>query len=227
MDVEALADRIEEDIVFGAYAPGARLVEERMTRALDTSRHQLRAAFAMLEARGTIRRFPNRGVEVSEPSPDEIDELYEVRRILETSAARLTPLPVAPATLERLRHVQDGHEEAVRREDHRGVFHANIAFHALQYSTCPNGALTAAIADYARRVHVIRAIKYDDAAHMATVIAQHRAILDAMAGSDAEAYAARVAEHLPASTEAYRKAYERRHGTACDRRHGTAAARVA
>ncbi len=210
---EDLAERIEEDIVFGVLATGSRLVEERLVKRYATSRHVLRASFAVLEKRGIIQRFPNRGVEVSEPTPDMIDELYEVRRILETSAARMTSLPVSPAVLAELRSVQDEHETAVRREDFRAVFHANIRFHAVQYATCPNAMLTAAIADYARRVHIIRAIKYDDPAHMATVIAQHHAIITAMAGDSTRDYEAGIVAHLPASSAAYRRAYELRHGT--------------
>jgi DNA-binding FadR family transcriptional regulator len=57
-------------------------------------------------------------------------------------------------------------------------------------------------------------VKYEDRAHMATVIAQHRAIIAAMRGTSQQAYIDATREHLPASAEAYRLLHTRRFGNA-------------
>ncbi len=212
MDAEALASTLEEDIVFGVYAPGSRLVEDRILERFSTSRYIVRSAFAELEARGLVLHVPNRGAQVVELTPDDVEELYAIREVLETSAARMTPLPAPAETLARLDAVRERHEAAMKQGDFRSVFRLNIEFHAIQYSTCPNRRLQEAIADYARKVHVIRAVKYGDSAHMAVVQKQHGDIVDALRGHDGDAYARCVRAHLPASSEAYRAAYAIKYG---------------
>lgn len=214
----AIAQGIEEGIVFGVYSAGSRLIEERIANRFSASRHLVREAFALLEAAGFVKRERHRGVEVVELTPDEVDELYAIRHILETSAARMTPLPASPKLIDALHDLQIRHEGALLEKDFRTVFRANIAFHGLQYSACSNGKLQKVIHDYARKVHALRAIKYDDPEYMARVVSEHHAIVAALKGNNHDLYADRVAAHLPASGIAYRQVYELRHGRPADRR---------
>ena len=213
MAVSTLDEKIEQDIVFGVFAPGTRLIEDRLVRRYGTTRHNLRLAFNALENRHLVAREPNRGVEVVEMSPDLVDELYAVRAILESSAAAMTPLPVPDAALVRLATLRDAHASAYRAGDFRAVFRRNLEFHSYQFSLCGNGTLAQTIEDFARRVQSIRAIKYDDSEHMERVLVEHREIVAAMEKSDRDRYVAAVKAHLPASAEAYRKIYTLRHGS--------------
>lgn len=206
-------DQIEEDIVFGLYPPGSRLVEDVLQKRFGLSRYVLRTLLAELENRGLVVRVPNRGVIVAEPTPDEVDDLYEVREILEVRAAETTPLPTPEARLEKPDALAQAHEEAAAAGDLRQVFRLNVAFHRAQYALCPNRALQRVIEEYSRRVHAIRAIKYDEAGHLRNVVAQHREILAALRSADTGRYVQAVKVHLPDSSIAYRRAWEIRHGT--------------
>lgn len=209
----ALDQQIEKDIVFGAFAPGSRLIEDRLMRRYGASRHAIRAAFTALEGKHLVAREPNRGVEVVEMTPEVVDELYAVRMILETSAASITHLPVRDTDLVQLKTLCEQHASAYLDGDFHAVFKLNLLFHNCQFKLCGNDTLVQAIEDFARRVQSIRAIKYGDHAHMARIIAQHREIVAAMEQSDRNRYVAAVRAHLPASAEEYRKIYALRHGT--------------
>lgn len=212
MEVEEFADRVEEDIVFGVYPPTSRLVEDRLMERFATSRYLVRSVFAELEARGLVERIPNRGVEVVELSPDDVEDLYQVREILETNAARITPLPAPEEATNALLKIVSDHEAAISARDFRLVFRLNIRFHALQFSLCKNKKLGEAITDYARKVHIIRAVKYDDLQHLEQVKLQHRLIVKALQGRDQVLYEQCVRDHLPASMAAYRAAWEVKYG---------------
>jgi DNA-binding GntR family transcriptional regulator len=205
---------LENDIIFGVYAPGTRITEDSVMAHYGAKRHAVRSAFAQLEARGLLVHRPNRGVEVVEFTPDEVDALYDVRIVLETAAAARTPLPVAPKVIQQLEDICRKHADAVEREEFREVFWLNQEFHELQFSCCDNPRLTALIGVHARMAQPIRVVKYEDRAHMATVIAQHRAIIAAMRGTSQQAYIDATREHLPASAEAYRLLHTRRFGNA-------------
>lgn len=206
----ALDKLIEEDIVFGVYSPGTRLVEDRIMERYGVSRHATRAAFVALGNRGLLVHMPNRGVEVVRHTPDEVDALYDIRMVLETAAAERTTLPVPTPVIEQMTQIADDHEQAWCDGNYRQVFALNLKFHHVQYSCCANTPLIALIEDHMRMVQPIRAIKYDDPAHMREVIAQHRQIIRAMSRANQAAYVEAVRKHLPASARAYREFYSRR-----------------
>lgn len=207
-----LESDLENDIIFGVYAPGTRITEDSVMEHYGVKRHAARSAFAHLESIGLLVHRPHRGVEVVDFTPDEVDALYDVRIVLETAAAARTRLPVDPEIIGRLEDIADRHADAVKRGDFRAVFWLNQEFHELQFSCCDNPRLAALIGMHARMAQPIRVVKYDDNAHMANVIAQHNAIIEAMGGKSQDAYIAATREHLPASAEAYRLLYSRRFG---------------
>lgn len=209
---DTLVADLENDIIFGLYAPGTRIIEDSVMDRYDAKRHAVRNAFAALETRGLLIRRPNRGVEVVDFTPDEVDALYDVRIVLETAASARTPLPCAPDVIARLETIARKHEAAVAQKDFRAVFWLNLEFHELQYACCGNPRLARLIGNHARVAQPIRVVKYDDAAHMKTVVAQHFAIIDALRGTCGKALVDAVHAHLPASAEAYRTAYNRRFG---------------
>ena len=78
---------LQEDIVLGRLAPGARLVEEELAERFQTKRHVLRDAFVDLERFGLIERRPNRGASVRQLTLEDVNRIYAVREILERAAA--------------------------------------------------------------------------------------------------------------------------------------------
>lgn len=212
-----LENRLEDDIIFGRFAPGARIIEDRVMAEYDAKRHAVRNAFAALETRGLLVRKPNKGVEVVEFTPDEVDALYDVRIILETAAAASTRLPAPTEILDRMEDIARAHEQAVLNKDFRKVFWLNQEFHEVQHSCCGNLRLAELIGDHARIAQPIRVVKYDDAGHMLEVVRQHFDIIDAMRGLCNDRLVEAVHAHLPASADAYRELYERRFGTGVSR----------
>jgi DNA-binding GntR family transcriptional regulator len=212
MQAEQILSAIEEDIVFGVLPPQSRLIEERLAERFDAKRHVIREVFTSLEDLGLVRRVPNRGAIVAELTPAEVREIYDMREMLETGAALRTRLPVPKAITDAMTQIQERHAAAVKGEDFRAVFHLNIEFHRTQFSACENRHLIQTIDDYARKAHLIRAIKYGDAEHMKRVVAQHWAIIEAMKKRDQEKLVELVRQHLPGSPEEYIRSYEIRYG---------------
>lgn len=209
---EPLIQDLENDVIFGVYPPGARIIEERVMEDYGVKRHAVRNAFAELEARGLLMRRPNRGVEVVDFTPDEVDALYDVRIILETAAAERTKLPCDPEITAKLDDIASRHSTAVTEQDFRAVFWLNQEFHEVQYSCCSNPRLAELIGKHARAAQPIRVVKYEDQTHMEQVVRQHFDIIAALSGTSQDALVAAVRAHLPASAEAYRTLYNRRFG---------------
>ena len=87
--VDHIADTIKDGVRLGRYVPGQRLIESDFLSETGFSRGPLREALRRLEADGVVLLEKNRGAVVRRYSRDEIRNLYEVRELLETHAARL------------------------------------------------------------------------------------------------------------------------------------------
>lgn len=209
---DALIADLEHSIIFGAYGPGSRITEDRIMERHGAKRHAVRAVFAQLESRGLLVRKQNRGVEVVDFTPDEVDQLYDVRIVLETAAAERTALPCAPAVSDTLDRIARQHEAAVEARDFRAVYELNLEFHQVQYACCGNPMLVDLIERHSRIAQPIRVVKYEDRDHMRMVVAQHFAIIAALRGTSVDEYVRATEAHLPASAAAYRMLYESRFG---------------
>ena len=78
---------LRERIVSGDLAPGARLSDLLLSKEIGISRTPVREAIQQLAADGLVEVIPHQGAVVRTPSADELDELYEIRALLEGRAA--------------------------------------------------------------------------------------------------------------------------------------------
>ena len=85
--------RLEEDIIFGRFAPGSRLVEDTLMTRYGASRHFVRQPLFQLERQGIVLREKNIGATVRFYSADEVRQIYEVREMLTRQAALMIALP--------------------------------------------------------------------------------------------------------------------------------------
>ena len=83
-----VADRLRLAIITGRFRPGQQLRERELCELTGVSRPSLREALRVLEAEGLISTMPHRGPVVTALTPDEVDHLYALRRVLESFAAR-------------------------------------------------------------------------------------------------------------------------------------------
>lgn len=80
---------IFDGIVNGAYAPGQHLKEEELSAEIGLSRTPVREALRWLAAKGLVAFERNQGTFVAHFSADDVDEVFNLRSMLEAhSAAR-------------------------------------------------------------------------------------------------------------------------------------------
>lgn len=109
---DAVYGHVRQQIVTGAFEPGARLTEPGLAQILGVSRTPVREALRRLEQEGLIHRNPrDLGRYVNGLGPEEIREVLGARAVLEGYAARLA---AQRATNEELAVLQVMHEQAAR-----------------------------------------------------------------------------------------------------------------
>ena len=83
-----VAEQLRRQIVEGVLRPGARLRETHLSKELGVSRVPVREALRELMREGLVLVLPQRGAVVREMSGDDVEELFDVRVVLEVLAAR-------------------------------------------------------------------------------------------------------------------------------------------
>lgn len=121
-------------LLVGELLPGQRLTEESLARDLGVSRTPVREALHKLELEGLVEPAGARGFRVPADSLAEINELFEIRAVMEGHALACLAGIIDDENLERLVKLIDSAEDACTKGDLQLVFEYNTRFHDLLYS---------------------------------------------------------------------------------------------
>jgi DNA-binding GntR family transcriptional regulator len=124
----AATDVIREAIVDGHLVPGQRLKEEELARQLGISRTPVREALLVLQAEGLVVVAPNRGATVQAHDAADLDDLYQLRALLEGYAARRAAGRITPEQIATLSASCDRFD-AIEDDDVRELVRENLLFH--------------------------------------------------------------------------------------------------
>src|SRR5216110_2266218 len=86
----AVADKLREEIIRGTIPEGAELRQDAIASQFHVSRIPVREALRQLDAEGLIAIVPNRGAIVPALSPEDIEELFSIRALLEPELLKLS-----------------------------------------------------------------------------------------------------------------------------------------
>ncbi len=126
---EKVYEHLKSAILSDEFSPGKRLTEEHLAERLNVSRTPVREALHKLESEGLIKIRKKRGFIVSRDSNEEVEELFELRSILEGYTLRIISQSISEETLHRLEGFIQNAEEALRRKQIEDVFKYNTRFH--------------------------------------------------------------------------------------------------
>jgi DNA-binding GntR family transcriptional regulator len=198
-----IAATLEEEIALGHLAPRERLVEEELVERFKVKRHVIRQALSELDSMKIVSRQPNRGAAVKDYSAAEVEQLYLVRTLVETCAAKLIPLPAPAALVKELRLIHERHCAAVKRGDLRRVFRENLQFHKALFAACGNGTLTDVIEQLQFKTHAIRSYSIGNPQLLATVCAQHGRMIELLQLNQRQEFVDLLGQHILPAKNAY------------------------
>ena len=202
-----LVDSIRQAIIFGRLRPRERLVEEELAERFNASRHLVRSALSNLEQMGLVARRPNRGAVVCDFSVEEIEEIYEMRAILQGEAARRIPLPAPRALITQLEAIHAKYSENVDRLELKATCTLNNVFHETMFSACNNRYLTETIQKFWTRTTAIRCYAIGDPELLQQSRREHRAMINAIKEGNREELVRRCVDHIYPALEAYKRAH--------------------
>ncbi|HEY6336962.1 MAG TPA: GntR family transcriptional regulator [Candidatus Sulfotelmatobacter sp.] len=131
----AVADKLRDQIIRGEIPEGAQLRQDAIATQYHVSRIPVREALRQLDAEGLIAIVPNRGAIVPALSPDDIEELFSIRSLLEPEVLKLSIPLLTEEDLSEADVVLRKYVSELRREDHVSAWgRLNWQFHSILYS---------------------------------------------------------------------------------------------
>lgn len=196
-------DELRRRIMTGELEPGTRLVEESLADQLGVSRNPVREALQSLAAEGFVVMTPRRGAEVGRVSPEQAEELFDVRMALESLAARLAARHADRAAVAALAEILEEAHEATDRRELDALAALNTSFHELVVAASGNNYLKMLVAPMARRVQWV--FRRSAASRATDSWAEHARLLAAIADGDEETAAVLATGHVVAARASYRR----------------------
>ncbi len=135
-----IVELLRERIISGYLRPGTPLVERELAEQLGVSRIPVREALMQLEAEGLVVGKPN-GRCVIELTERDIQELYEVRLVLEKLAVRLAAQKASAADRAALEEKAYEMQRAIANNDRRLYRRNDLETHRLIWRMSGNAHL--------------------------------------------------------------------------------------
>jgi len=176
---------IRELIEAGVYLPGQALRQEELASRIGVSRVPVREALQLLLAEGIVRHTPNSGFTVARLTVSELQQVYVMRRHVETRVLRaITPEQVTPELIDRLRAVNEEMRRHCEDRDVTRFQQLNHEFHAMMFRVAGLEVFEDQISRLWRISGPYRSVWAADLNHRRMVTSEHQSMIDAMAAHD-------------------------------------------
>jgi DNA-binding GntR family transcriptional regulator len=138
----AVADQLREQILSNAHRAGAQLRQDALAASFGVSRIPVREALIQLEAEGLVQMVPHKGAVVTQLSPDEVNDIFDLRVILEIRLFRDSIPRLDESDFQAIDRLQAQFAAAIRKRDLSKWGVLNQELHAALYvrATLPQTA---------------------------------------------------------------------------------------
>jgi DNA-binding GntR family transcriptional regulator len=188
--------RLLEEISRGDLPPGARLRETELAARLGISRTPVREAIRLLEADGLVTHLPRQGATIRVLDYPEVMELYEMRAVLEGTAARLAARVASELELEELAALN---AEMARATDPHAAYTLNRQFHMTLLDAAKNRYLVKSVNALQKTLLIIGPTTLADAERATGAVQEHDQVLAALKARDGAGAETAMRAHVEAA----------------------------
>lgn len=189
---------IREKILNGAFEPGVRIREDRLAEEIAMSRTPVREAINQLAAEGLLNHIPRRGIYLKEISPEQIVELLDVRKALETLAVVRCIENISTTGLSQLESIHEKFKHCLEKKQYRACNRLDSRFHREIAVIAANKTLIRFLSEIEDTMMIARIIEKKSDPDMKNQItyAEHSQILDRIACHDEKGAIAAIRMNL-------------------------------
>lgn len=197
---EEVAELLRQRIFQRELEPGSWIDELKLAEEYGISRTPLREALKVLAAEGLVTMKVRRGAYVTEVSEKDLSDVYHLLALLESDAAGVVAQQATDAELAELQTLHTALEAAVGERDR--FFALNEQFHMRLLELARNRWREQMVADLRKVMKLNRHNSLLKTGRIEESLAEHRAIVSALAQRNAALAVQRMREHFQSGLEA-------------------------
>jgi DNA-binding GntR family transcriptional regulator len=194
-NAESIAENIRAAILEHRLAPGAKLTEAQLCEVFAVKRGTVRQALAQLATERLVDLEPNRGAFVASPSLQEVQEVFEMRRIIELAVVERIGQAQGARRLKSISATIGREKRAYESRDFSSWIRLSGEFHTELASLTGNTVLCDCLSGLVARSTLISAL-YESLGKSSCSFEDHEAILAALDAGDTRKAADLMAQHL-------------------------------
>ena len=187
---------LRDEICAGEYAPGSWLQEVDLAAHLGVSRSPVREALRQLVADGLVVEVPNRGVFVKEFTEKDIDEIFDMRIMLESYGIRHSRENMTSAKLNNFLEVQQKLEDSFRAGDIEEYTRQDSRLHTMIVDIGGNSLVNSTYERVDSMNRQFRILSLTSKKRFDESLDEHREVVHAIIVGDVERAIAVNARHL-------------------------------
>lgn len=189
-------EKVRSAILALQFQPGERLVERKLCERLGVSRSVVREVLRSLESEGLVAIIPGQGPAVAKPESAQIHQIYELRSILESMAARHCAEQIEPKGIdnlgEALKHIREGYTTC----NPILVLHGTSEFYKVMFLAAMRPVAWDVVKGLNGRITHLRAMTIATRGRDKTGVAEMKRIYDAITARNADEAEAASVDHL-------------------------------
>ncbi|OGB39870.1 MAG: GntR family transcriptional regulator [Burkholderiales bacterium RIFOXYC2_FULL_59_8] len=201
---EEVAELLRQRIFSRELEPGSWIDELKIAHDYGISRTPMREALKVLATEGLVTMKVRRGAYVTEVSERDLADVYHLLGLLESDAAGVVAQTAAEAQMSELQALRQELEDAAQPEhlDRKRFFEINERFHMRLLEIADNRWRNQMVADLRKVMKLNRHNSLLKTGRIQESLAEHRAIMAALAARNPQACTQRMQEHFSNGLEA-------------------------
>jgi GntR family transcriptional regulator, trigonelline degradation regulator len=195
-------ERLRDAIITGHFAPGARLIERELCEAMGVSRTSIREVLRRLEAEQLIEVEPRRGPIVARLSRKQVEEIYEVRALLEAAVVRRFTLQASADNIAELRRIYEKLSVVREQVDVAAIVDTTREFSEYMMDVIDHELISDIQQKLTARISVARVFAISVPGRLEQSARELAAVMDAIERRDAESAAQNLMTYVRNAGEA-------------------------
>lgn len=193
---DVVFNTLREAILKGDLQPGERLMELQLAAKLGVSRTPIREAIRMLEQEGLAVTIPRKGAEVAKMTEKDMEDVLQIRDVLDELAASIACEKISGEQLEELRQTMHEFEESIKTGGIKRIAEVDVRFHDIIYQSTGNPKLVSILSNLREQMYRYRVEYLKDQKNYPVLVREHSEIVKGLSEKNKEKVTAAMHNHV-------------------------------
>lgn len=195
---DQIVNHIREAILSGKFTAGSRLLEADLCEWLEISRTPVREAIRVLESERLVDIRPNKGAYVRQITFEELDEIIELRTLIEVNCIRKFASLMNDDDLLEMESILKKMDNFISQKDYSSYHNLVIEFHSYYVSKCQNKLIYSVFSNIRNSIRFAQSVLLKNMEHRERANEEHREIMEAIKERDPDKCENLLRKHLEA-----------------------------